>query len=162
MAKYVFFSFQYKPDNWRVQQVMNMGTISGESVFTPQDWEQVRRTSNAAIKKWIHKQMIYTKAVIVLVGATTWQSYWVKYEISKAWDECRPLIGVRIHRLKDQNGQMTSSGHNPFAQIRLSNGELMSKHVRLIDPPEKTGQTAYQSIERNLNFWVENYAYKRS
>ena len=57
---------------------------------------------------------------------------------------------------------MTSSGHNPFTQIRLSNGELISKHVHLIDPPEKTGQTTYQSIERNLNFWVENYAYKRS
>ncbi len=41
MAQSVFFSFQYKPDNWRVQQVMNMGAVSGGSAFKPQDWEAV-------------------------------------------------------------------------------------------------------------------------
>ena len=70
MTKSVFFSFQYEPDNWRVQQVMKIGAISGDSAFTPQDWEAVRRNTDNAIKNWIHRQMRYTSAVIVLVGAT--------------------------------------------------------------------------------------------
>ena len=95
MAQSVFFSFQYEPDNWRVQQVMNMGAISGGSAFTPQDWESVRYKTDAAIEKWIHDQMLYTKAVIVLVGATTSKSRWVKHEIIKGWNDKRPLLGGR-------------------------------------------------------------------
>ena len=32
MAKSVFYSFEYQPDNWRVQQVINMGAVSGGDV----------------------------------------------------------------------------------------------------------------------------------
>lgn len=80
MTQSVFFSFQYDPDNWRVQQVMNMGAVSGGSAFSPQDWEAVRYKTDAAIEKWIHEQMNYTKAVIVLVGATTSKSRWVRHD----------------------------------------------------------------------------------
>ena len=58
MAKSVFFSFQYDPDNWRVQQVMKIGAISGDLAFTAQDWETVRREMDDAIKYWIHQQML--------------------------------------------------------------------------------------------------------
>lgn len=29
MARKVFFSFHYQPDNWRVSQVRNIGVIEG-------------------------------------------------------------------------------------------------------------------------------------
>ena len=34
MTQSVFFSFQYDPDNWRVQQVMNMGAVEFRSGLT--------------------------------------------------------------------------------------------------------------------------------
>lgn len=161
MTQPVFFSFQYDPDNWRVQQVMNMGAVSGGSAFSPQEWEAVRYKTDAAIEKWIHEQMNYTKAVIVLVGATTSQSRWVKYEITKAWNDKRPLLGVRIHGLRDRNGDTASCGANPFASISLKGGGTIADHVELINPTGGDSKAVYRDIENNLEGWVNHHAYRR-
>lgn len=162
MTQSIFFSFQYNPDNWRVQQVMNMGAVSGGSAFSPQDWESVRFRTDAAIEQWIHRQMNYTKAVIVLVGATTSQSRWVKHEIIKAWNDKRPLLGVRIHGLRDKDGCTASYGADPFASISIKSGGTMADHVKLINPVGGDSKAVYRDIENNLECWVNNRAYKRS
>ena len=46
MKRQVFFSFQYKPDNWRASMVRNMGKVDNSSTFSDNDWEEVRRKSN--------------------------------------------------------------------------------------------------------------------
>src|SRR5699024_10000918 len=113
---------------------MNMGAVSGGSAFSPQDWEAVRYKTDAAIEKWIHEQMNYTKAVIVLVGATTSKSRWVRHEIIKAWNDKRPLLGVRIHGLRDKDGYTASRGTDPFASISMTDRKstrLNSSHVSI-------------------------------
>ena len=162
MTKSVFFSFQYDPDNWRVQEVMNMGAISGEPLFTPQDWEKVRRETDKAIKDWIRRQMLYTKAVTVLVGATTYKSHWVNYEIRKAWNDKRPLLGVRIHGLLDKDGRTASYGQNPFTQINLPSGKTIADYVTLINPNGNSSKDVYSDIKENLEKWLKDHAYKRS
>lgn len=162
MAQSVFFSFEYEPDNWRVQQVLQMGAVSGGAAFTSQDWETVRQQTDAAIEKWIHEQMLYTRAVIVLVSGTTAASRWVKYEITKAWNESRPLLGVRIHGLRDKEGHTATWGTNPFGEVTLKGGGSVADHVRLINPPGNDSKAIYNSIDENLEDWVSNHAYKRS
>ncbi|WP_066906854.1 TIR domain-containing protein [Millisia brevis] len=162
MAQSVFFSFQYEPDNWRVQQVMNMGAVSGGSAFTPQDWESVRYKTDAAIEKWIHEQMSYTKAVIVLVGASTADSRWVKHEIIKGWNDHRPLLGVRIHNLLDKDGYASSWGDDPFAAISMTGGGTMADYVEVINPSGGDSKAVYRTIQDNLEDWVNSRAYKSS
>lgn len=162
MAQSVFFSFQYKPDNWRVQQVMQMGAVSGGSSFTPQDWEAVRYRTDAAIEKWIHEQMLYTRAVIVLVGSTTSDSKWVRHEIIKAWNDKRALLGVRIHKLLDRDSSPSSWGDDPFSAISLKGGGTMADYVPLINPHGSDSRAAYRDIQQNLEGWVMNRAYKRT
>lgn len=162
MAQSVFFSFEYEPDNWRVQKVMNMGAVTGGSAFTPQDWEAVRYKTDAAIEKWIHDQMLYTKAVIVLVGATTASSRWVRHEIVKAWNDKRPLLGVRIHGLSDKDGYTAAAGANPFGAISLKSGGTLADYVTLVIPSGGDSKAVYSDINNNLESWVSNRAYKRS
>lgn len=160
MTQSVFFSFQYEPDNWRVQQILNMGAISGGSAFTPQDWEAVRYKTDAAIEKWIHEQMLYTKAVVVLVGATTSRSRWVKHEIIKAWNSKRPLLGIRVHGLLNREGTSAAFGSNPFASISMTDGGTMADYVTLIDPAGSDSKSVYRNIQDNLEHWVKYRAYK--
>ncbi len=40
MARRAFYSFHYKPDNWRAAQVRNMGVIEGNLVASDNDWEK--------------------------------------------------------------------------------------------------------------------------
>lgn len=161
MAKSVFFSFDYDQDNWRVQQVQQMGAVEGGAAFTPQEWESVRKKTDAAIEKWIADQMSYTRAVIVLVGNKTASSRWVRHEIAKAWDDKRPLVGVRVHGLKDRSEHTDSAGSDPFASVKLKNGGTVADFVTLHNPAGTTSKDVYTSIKANLEAWVAN-AYRRS
>lgn len=38
MARRVFFSFHYKPDNWRAAQVRNAGVVEGNTPVSDNDW----------------------------------------------------------------------------------------------------------------------------
>ena len=39
----VFYSFHYDNDVFRVQQIRNMGIISGNEPVKPNDWEEIKR-----------------------------------------------------------------------------------------------------------------------
>src|SRR5690606_38219031 len=86
MARSVFYSFHYDRDAWRVQQIINMGAVEGQTILNAQEWEAVKRQGDSAIQKWIKDQMAYKSAVVVLVGAQTANRPWVRYEIAYAWD----------------------------------------------------------------------------
>ena len=72
MAKrQVFYSFHYANDAMRAQQIRNMGMIEGNSSVSPNEWEQVKRSGDSAIKKWIDNNMKNRSCVIVLIGSDT-------------------------------------------------------------------------------------------
>lgn len=161
MTRSVFLSFDYD-DNWRVQKIMRMGALTDTIAFTYQDWEEVKRKTDTAIEKWIHDQMKYTKAVIVLVGPETASSRWVRYEITKAWNDKRPLLGVRIHALLDRNNRPGRPGANPFQRVPLKGGGTLADHVELIDPAGADSKAVYADIEANLQKWVDTRARTRA
>lgn len=157
----VFYSFHYERDSWRVQQVMRMGVVEGQPLLNSQQWEAVKRRGDAAIQAWIDKEMAYKTAVVVLAGSQTAHRPWVQYEIARAWDNRKPLVGIRIHGLADALGHTDAAGPNPFGQVSLRGGGSVSDHVTLHDPVGWSSQTVYADIKRNLKTWVAN-AKKRS
>jgi hypothetical protein len=156
VARSVFASFYYDGDADRVQQVLQMGAIDGDSLVTAQEWEAVKHRTDAAIEKWIHEQMLRKSAVVVLVGAETATSKWVDYEIRKAWDDRRPLVGIRIHGLKNLAGRTGSRGASPFASVSLKSGSRLDSHVDLHDPVGVDSKAVYASIAANIGSWVAN------
>jgi hypothetical protein len=85
MAHKCFLSFHYKPDNWRVQKVKQMGAIEGQALLDSNGWESVKRGGDAAIQKWIDDNMKGRDCLVVLVGEKTAGRRWVNYEIKRAW-----------------------------------------------------------------------------
>jgi hypothetical protein len=105
MAKKVFYSFYYKEDSSRIQQVINMGVVEGQAMLSGQKWEEVKKKGDAAVEKWIDEQMKGKNCLVVLVGTKTSTRPWVDYEIKKAWKDKLGVVGIRIHGLKDLNSQ---------------------------------------------------------
>jgi hypothetical protein len=161
VAKTVFYSFHYDNDAWRVQQVMNMGLVEGQPLLNSQDWEQIKRKGGPAIEKWIADQMAYKSAVVVLVGSGTAARPWVKYEISKAWNDKRALVGVRINGLADASGTTDTAGSNPFSQVSLKSGGTVADYVPLFTPSGATSKEVHANIRANLSSWIDS-AYKRA
>lgn len=156
MARKVFFSFHYAPDNWRASQVRNMGALEGNVPCSDNDWEAVKKGGEAGIKKWIADQLSGRSCAVVLVGADTASRKWVIYEIQEAWNANKGVVGVRIHNLKDRDGNHSAKGPNPFDELTLQDGKKrLSSIVKLYDPPGWASTDVYAHIKANLAAWVE-------
>ena len=161
MTKSVFFSFHFDADFRRTQQVRNIGSIKQQNLVEPQAWEEVKRSGDQAIKNWIAAQMRGRDAVVVLTGGRTASRRWVRHEIAYAWDNHIPLVGIRIHGLKDASGSTSSPGDNPFDKVSLTGGGTVGGKVTLHHPTGQTSKDVYASIETNIENWISG-AYKRS
>lgn len=156
MAKrQVFFSFHYTPDNWRAAQVKNMGIVDNSSTWSANDWEEVRYKSDAKIKEWIDSQMAMRSCVVVLIGKETSLRKWVKYEIEKAYELGKGIVGVYIHGLKNADGEQTTQGSNPFYSIYNKDGHRLSNYVECYNPPHSSSTYVYDDIKENLNDYIE-------
>ena len=71
------------------------------------DFEKIKRQGDQAIKNWIDKQLEGTSVTVVLVGAKTCSSRWVKYEIQKSIERGNGLLGVDISKIKDLQGNIS-------------------------------------------------------
>lgn len=158
MAKHqVFFSFEYDKDNWRASQVRNMGKVDGSSTFSDNDWEEVKEKTDAKIKEWIDNQLAKRSCLVVLVGETTSGRKWINYEIEKAYELRKGIVGIYIHGLKDKDGNQTSKGSNPFYQIYIGeNNERLSKYVTCYDSPFSLSTYVYEDIKDNIEKLIED------
>jgi hypothetical protein len=156
MARRTFYSFHYKPDNWRASKVRNMGVVDGNRPCSDNDWETITKGGDEKIKKWIAEQLDGKSCVIVLIGANTAGRKWINYEIVKGWDDGKGVVGVHVHNLLDRDNNQTTKGTNPFASIKYgSTGKMLSSIVKAYDPPYFTSTSVYDHIKKNLGGWVE-------
>lgn len=156
MARNVFYSFHYKPDNWRASQVRNMGVIEGNRPCSDNDWETVTQGGDEKIKKWISDQLDGKSCAVVLIGANTAGRKWINYEIVKAWDDNKGVVGIYVHNLQDSDQKQSTKGTNPFANIKYGNsGKMLSEIVKAYDPPFTISQNIYSHIKENIATWIE-------
>lgn len=155
----VFYSFHYQNDHWRVQQIRNKGSIDKSGLVASQEWEKARLQTDQGIKNWIDRQMNYKSAVVVLIGAETASRKWVQYEIQRAWDMRKPLLGIRIHGLKDNRGNTSREGSDPFVNISGLGG--WNSKPPIFDPTVRTyggaidSQATYAKLAENLEHWIK-------
>ena len=153
MARKIFFSFHFDNDVFRVQQVRNIGALEDKKPISLTDWENVKRGGNEAIKKWIDETMKDCDCVVVLIGSETAKRPWVDYEVRKAWNSGKGLLGMYIHNLKCPKNGKCSKGANPFDNISLTDGRKLSSIVKCYEPDQNN---AYNSIKNGMEKCVED------
>lgn len=154
MARQVFFSFHYKPDNWRASQIRNIGAIEGNRPCSDNDWEQVTRKGDAAIERWIDEQMKGRSCAVILAGSETAKRKWIDYEIKRAWELGKGVFGIYIHNIKNALGQTSSMGLNPFSHLSLQSGKFDSV-VQCYNPSGYDSAEVYKTISNSMDRWIE-------
>lgn len=160
MAKrQIFYSFHYDNDVFRVQQIRNIGALEENKPVSANDWETVKKAGDKAIEKWIDDNMKNRSCIVVLVGNETSKRKWVDYEIRKAWNEGKAVVGIFIDDLSDPRYSSQAplygksyKGENPFDNIKLTNGGVLSSKVKCHTPP---GTDTYKFIAANIENWIE-------
>ena len=158
MARSVFYSFHYQNDITRVMVVRNRWVTQGgqivSGVIDHADFEQVKRQGDAAIRRWIDKQLEGTSVTVVLIGADTLNRPYVQYEICESLRRGNAVIGVDIHRIKDFYGRtsMVCNHHTVIGQYE--NG----RPVYFDDVASGIYDYVYDDGYNNLGRWVEKAA----
>lgn len=156
MARRVFFSFHFANDFWRTQQVRNINSLEGQSLYSANDWEEVKRKGDASIKSWIDDQMSGKTCVIVLVGAETANRPWVVHEISQGWNKKKGVLGIRVDKLLGTDGRPSIAGPNPFSKVTFTGTTRSLADVApLRSPAGQDSKTVYASIANNIEAWIE-------
>ncbi|HPL67084.1 MAG TPA: TIR domain-containing protein [Smithellaceae bacterium] len=153
VKRQVFFSFHFDNDVMRVQQIRNIGAIEDNKPVSANDWEEIKKKGNDAIKKWINENMAYRSCVVVLIGEETAKRPWVRYEIEKAWNDGKGLLGIYIHNIKCPRNGTCDKGPNPFDEFNFKNGNKLSTAVKCHNPKSTD---AYNDIKNNIDDWIES------
>lgn len=135
----VFFIFHYEQDVWRAANVRNAGKVDATTAADWADasiWEEAKRKGRSELERLIKAALKGTSVTAVLIGAETASRPWVAYEIQQSIRRGNGLIGVRVHKIKDQHGQRSRRGPSP---------ELL----------EKDGYRIYDWDRNNFGRWVE-------
>lgn len=108
MARRVFFSFHFKNDIWRANQVRMANVVAGPDVagfFDHSEYIEAKKKGRDAIKRMIHRHLKNTSVTIVLIGEETANRPWVRYEIKESLAQNNGLLGIYIHHLKNQSSE---------------------------------------------------------
>jgi Thoeris protein ThsB, TIR-like domain len=112
----VFFSFHYELDVWRAANVRNAGEVDATTAAGWSDasiWEEAKKKGRAELERLIQSGLQGTSVTAVLIGSETANRPWVTYEIQQSINRGNGLIGVRIHKIKDQHGERSTRGPVP-------------------------------------------------
>lgn len=152
MVRKCFYSFQYKPDNWRVSQVRNIGSVEGNKPAPDNDWETIVGGGNAAIEKWIAAQMKGRSCTVVLIGTDTANRTWINHEIIKSWDGKMGVVGIHVNGLLNSDGKTSVKGKNPFDFINYGDtGKKLSSIVKCYTPGGSNSKERYAWIKEHIS-----------
>lgn len=137
-----FFSFHYD-DIMRVNNVRNAWKITHpdspamRSFYDSSLWESKKLEGDEAVKRLIREGVEYTSAVCVLIGSSTWNRRWVRYEIARSIIDGRGLLGVHINGLNHHERRAPDAlGPNPLDNMaigRVQEGLLSSPKYYLYE-----------------------------
>jgi hypothetical protein len=148
MARRAFFSFHYKNDVWRANQVRNSWVTKddkeAEGFVDAAEFEKVEKQGEQTIKNWINGQLKGTSVTVVLIGPETNNRPYVKYEIEKSHETGNGMLGIYVHQLKDQDGKTSNKGSNQFGEIGK----------------DSKGNPIYFSAEYPCYDWASDNGYK--
>ena len=127
MARRAFFSFHYKNDVWRANQVRNSWVTQGKEAagfIDSAEFEKIKEKGDDAVEAWIDEQLKGTSVTVVLIGSKTSTRKYVKYELKESYKKGNGLVGVHIHQKKDEDGNTSSEGETSFGELgKDENGE---------------------------------------
>lgn len=155
MARHVFFSYHFQNDAWRANQVRHSWVAqpsrAAAGFFDHADQEGVKRESEEAVKRWIDSQLHGTSVTAVLIGEETAERDYVQYEIEKSFERGNALVGIRIHNLKNREGNKGVDGRNPLKDYSFET-DFGQKYLSEVYP---TYDWYRDNGRENTGDWVE-------
>lgn len=132
----VFFSFDYDHDLDRAIVVRDRCLASGCEVtgfIEADEAKQLLSTGEESQQAWVASQLQWTSVTVVLVGAYTCDSGWVRLGVELSEERGNAMVGIDVSKIKDSLGMTTERcgriphGH-PFFLWNRERGKENIRH----------------------------------
>lgn len=103
----VYFSFDYQRDLYRVGKIYQLPNAVSRSAAGFQNatvWQEAARRGEAAVQGLIDDALINTSVTVVCIGSRTAYGRYLGYELERSLERGNGLVGIRVNRLRDQDG----------------------------------------------------------
>ncbi len=149
----VFFSFDYRRDRHRVDQIHRIPDVISRSAGgfqTSAVWFEARQRGAASIQGLIADSLVRTVVTVVCIGFNTVDRKYLGYELDRSLEQGNGLVGIRINQLPDQNGTVDKEAHAPpliedagYQVYSYSDAKALAAHIEeayelaQLDPSER-------------------------
>ena len=116
MTRYVFFSFHYAKDIFRVNQIRNLPEIVEVAAAGFRDrslWEESKIKGDVTIEKLIDEGLDGTSVSVICIGSETAGRKYINYEIEQSFARNNGVLGLRIHHLTVPREGASAEGRFP-------------------------------------------------
>lgn len=151
----VFLSFDYAMDLPRASMIRDMVRSSGDYVFFDINWTVLCHLPEETVRHMIDDQLARCDCLLVLVTEKTAQCSMVNYEIQKAYEMKKGIVGIYAHHLRPEPTLSAQKGANPFFYLRTVNKERLCTYLSCYDPPFTSTRFAYDDIYSRLDIMIE-------
>jgi len=113
----VYFSFDYRRDRYRVEQIHRLPDVLSRSAGGFQSsavWMEARRGGDSSIQGLINDALVHTAVTVVCIGFNTVDRKYLSYELERSLEQGNGLVGIKINHLPDQNGAVDKEAHAPL------------------------------------------------
>jgi hypothetical protein len=149
----VFFLYDTENDLFRARKLTHEGHDPEASGPANVDYDMMTGQRDDDVRDWMDSRLERSSCLVVLIGEHTASRRWVKYAIGMARNLDVPMIGVKIDKLTDADGNQGIAGSNPFASAGMTARALSA--VEIYDPQFATSAFARAYIRYALADWVE-------
>lgn len=125
MGNRVFFSFHYQDvTDFRANVVRNHWVAKPNrevaGFYDASLWEATKKQGKTALKNLINSGLNNTSNTCVLIGSSTYQRPWVRYELLKSFKRGNHIFGVHINGIKGKDGNTKNLGPDPLEYIGVT------------------------------------------
>lgn len=117
MSRRVYFSFDYRRDIKRADEVRHMVDILPHSAAGFHDtltWKNYLKMGDSEIAKRINEGLKNTIATVICVGATTASSKYVEYELNQSLKRGNAIVAIAVNHLRGDDGKPDPPGQKPY------------------------------------------------
>ena len=98
--------------------------------------------------------MFGKSCLVVLIGNGTANRKWINYEIEKAWNDKKGVVGIYIHKLKNTASEQDIQGNNPLDYV-YHNGKKLSSIVKTYNSSFSTSTYVYDDIKDKISNLID-------
>lgn len=149
-------SYHHDADRARAARIAKSARLQAQPLVDDDTWNLLTRQGEHTVQRAIDRTLETRACLIVLISRFTRGRRWINYEIVRAWNQKKGVLGIHVHNIADDEGGTGMKGPSPFQDFDLVNGcGKLSSLAPVHEAPFRDPGIALSYVANNLDDWID-------